>query len=345
MSNLEDLNYSDSYTKGGVAAQDVITEVVNTPTAEGSKPAGPSPDNAPFITNEEYEAQDRKRFNDSNTLVKATDTHALNLLNQINTKKDEIVAKIAEAFANVDDPNTTNYLVGSEWSDHTDALLADTASVAMSDSGWLAAIARNFSTINYAPYFVDVNDPGSGSMVQTTVYLTGVQATVFYDYIAIYKYPVLENEDFTADTYLDGSEGWKLLSTKGQGEIAKVYHDQNYDADIEGEISAAPPGPAGTIKCWQNKNKMNNALSGSGDYVQDRIDDIISLRQELYNYIEAESTGSNPLRASRHYHLRELWFELVSQNAEASLPIQSGELFDILNDPEKREDILAYDGG
>ena len=119
MSNLEDLNYSDSYTKGGVAAQDVITEVVNTPTAEGSKPVGPSPDNAPFITNAEYEAQDRKRFNDSNTLVKATDTHALNLLNQINTKKDEIVAKIAEAFANVDDPNTTNYLVGSEWSDHT----------------------------------------------------------------------------------------------------------------------------------------------------------------------------------------------------------------------------------
>ena len=118
-----------------------------------------------------------------------------------------------------------------------DALLADTASVAMSDSGWLAAIARNFSTINYAPYFVDVLQ--GETMVQTTVYLTGVQATVFYDYIAIYKYPVLESEDFTADTYLDGSEGWKLLSTKGQGEIVKVYHDQNYDADIEGEISTS----------------------------------------------------------------------------------------------------------
>ncbi|OUW79871.1 MAG: hypothetical protein CBD74_09755 [Saprospirales bacterium TMED214] len=342
MSNLEDLNYSDSYTKGGVAAQDVITEVVNTTTAEGTKPIGPSPDNAPFITNAEYEAQDRKRFNDINTLVKATDTHALNLLNQINTKKDEIVAKIAEAFANIDDPNITNYLIGSEWSNHTDALLADTASVALSDSGWLVAIARNFSLINYAPYYIDILD--GDTMETDTVYLTGVEATVFYDYIAIYKYPVLEREDHTADTYRDGSEGWKLLSTKGQGEIAKVYHDQNYDPDIEGEISEAPPGPAGTIKCWQNKNKMNNALSGSGDYVQDRIDDIITLRQELYNYIEAESTGSNPLRASRHYHLRELWFELVSQNAEVSLAIEDGELFDILNDPEKREDILTYDG-
>ena len=52
----------------------------------------------PFITFEQYEAEDRKKLRHANNLVVATDEHALDLLSQINQRKQEIATLMEDLF-------------------------------------------------------------------------------------------------------------------------------------------------------------------------------------------------------------------------------------------------------
>lgn len=338
--------YSDLLTSGGLAAEELIDDLADSPDESEGLPVGPSPDSAPFITNAEYEAERRKYYENADVIVKATDQHVITVLGEINTLKQQIAQLTVEAFNNVDDGEIEEVGQSNEWVESNK--LAETSTDIVSEIGngdpWIPFIIRGYNEISYGGYKVEVN-PGPGVTTETR-YLTGLTGIVNHDYVAIYKYPVLENEDFTSRSYIDGNEGWIFL-TEGQvgvGNPQKYSYDQQDSTTQEIEETITPSGISGTFYCWQNKSKMNNALSGSGDDVAAKLLEIKQKREDLLSYIEGTVTGSNILRDARFKYQRELWIELRSQNAENTGSVDPGEVYGALTDIEKQEDISLYNG-
>ena len=338
--------YSDSLTSGGLAAEELINDLADSPDEDDGKPIGPAPDDAPFITNGEYETERRKYFENADTLVKATDPHIVTVLGEINTLKQQIADLTVEAFDHVDQGGVLN--TTDNWSDEDKRLAyppPNGSDVILTTLGngdpWLPSIYVGITLFDYGHYIINFGTPD-----EETLNYVGAKATVQHDYVAVYKYPVLEDEDFTSQSYIDGSEGWVFLvnGEEGVGNPAKYSYDQQDNTTQEIEETLTPPTVTGNVYVWKNKAQMNNALNGSGDDVAAKLVQIKEKRDALLPYIEAALTGSNKFRDARFKYQRELWIELRSQNAVNTGSVDAGEVYTALTDPEKQEDISLYNG-
>ena len=105
-------------TSGSIAANKIIDDYTEQQSlATIYRPEGPSPEDKPFKTFQQIENENINELETTQTLVEATDKHALTILGEISAIKIQIQQKSAEAYAefglNSDFPNVNARLISN----------------------------------------------------------------------------------------------------------------------------------------------------------------------------------------------------------------------------------------
>lgn len=296
----------------------------------------------PFISYDQYEAQDREKFDHATTLVSATDEHALGLLNQINEQKQEIINTMEDAF------NSINTL--SPYPTADQRLLAPTPNPNYDPSSG-GIRGSGGSGVEEPPYIIPTVLDGLGDKVcyvpgtTTFIYpplcvvteeeqldvdgntlnpgriicipdenccLVGMKAPIYPDIMETYIYPALEDEDIDADFFNSGAKNIELKSnTVGMGKTSFTYGDAGGYTGFKDTVLSYN-SPLGYYYFWEDLEAFDSTVY---DEIVSRISDIEYLRQELTEFISDNKVGTNNLRDIRHKYQLDLWYGLLSRDA------------------------------
>lgn len=331
----------------------------------------PVDQDAPFISFDQYEAQDREKFDHATTIVIATDEHALDLLNQINEQKQEIVNIMGDLFDSINTsspyPAPDQRLISPTLNlDYFDAdgrgPFGDdeplfNAPVINDELGNKVSFISGITTFTYPPTCTVPNSwlssditggqvDGDGNVISPgrsdctpdlDCCLVGVKAPIYPDILEAYIYPVLENGDIDAEFYTIGAKYIELNDNKvGMGETSFTYGDPGgYTGFKDAVISYN--SPLGYYYFWVDLQAFN---SSAYDEIVSRVSDIEYFRQELKEFISDSKVGTNNLRDIRHGHQVDLWYGLLSRNSGG---LNYDKALDTLEDGDVSGIIQNYD--
>ena len=330
----------------------------------------------PFITFEQYEAEDRKKLRHANNLVVATDEHALDLLSQINQRKQEIATLMEDLFdgINVLSPYPAvesrlisptlnpNYLDengnnrGSSLYDNDPLFILPELS---GEIGSRVSYMTGITTFTYPPActvpnswmnYSDIQEeldtdgnvitPGRVNCItDLNCCLIGIKAPIYKDIMVTWKYPALENEDYEAEIWREG-EKFVILkdSNTGVGKTAYTHGDLNGYTTFS-DLMIDDATPIGYFYFWEDLNTHDPSAYTA---VSEKINEIELIREELDEFLSNSNTGSNNLRDIRHRYLLDLRYGLQTRHATNRV-FNTNRATSTLEDSEKNSIIQEYD--
>lgn len=329
----------------------------------------------PFITFEQYEAEDRKKLRHANNLVVATDQHALDLLSQINQRKEEIATLMGDLFDGINSlspyPAVEDRLIsptlnpnyfdndgnnrGPSTPDEPLFIAPDLTGELGSRVSYMSGITTftyppsctvpnswlNYSTIQ-AELDIDGNviTPGRLDCISNVnCCLVGIKAPIYPDIMVSWKYPALENEDYESQIWRDGEKFVMLKNTNvGVGKTAYTHGDVGGFTSFS-NLMIDNTNPIGYFYFWEDLNAHNSSAYST---VSTKISEIELIREELHEFLSDENTGSNNLRDIRHKYLLDLRYGLQTRHA-TSRTFNTNSATATLEDSEKNSIIQAYD--
>ena len=319
----------------------------------------PEDQEAPYISFDQYEAQDREKFKKANNVVKGTDTFALELLGQINTLKQEIADTMEDLFNSI---NTLNPYPTPE-----KRLLSPITNPNYSidpineppyiiptivEGGRKITYLPGITTFIYPP-LCTVTEPEqtdtSGNVLNpgriicipdVNCCLTGMKAPIYPDIMETYIYPVLEDEDIDEEFYTTRTKIIELKDTKiGMGKTSFTYGDANGFTGFKDTVLSYN-SPLGYYYFWEDLQSFDQTVYNE---INSKIDNIELIRQNLVDFISNNDTGSNNLRDIRHDYQINLWYGLLSRNAK-NRGVDYDKALETLEDNDIRQAVQEYDG-
>ena len=319
----------------------------------------PEDQEAPYISFDQYEAQDREKFKKANNVVKGTDTFSLELLGQINTLKQEIADTMEDLFNSI---NTLNPYPTPE-----KRLLSPITNPNYSidpineppyiiptivEGGRKITYLPGITTFIYPP-LCTVTEPEqtdtSGNVLNpgriicipdVNCCLTGMKAPIYPDIMETYIYPVLEDEDIDEEFYTTRTKIIELKDTKiGMGKTSFTYGDANGFTGFKDTVLSYN-SPLGYYYFWEDLQSFDQTVYNE---INSKIDNIELIRQNLVDFISNNDTGSNNLRDIRHDYQINLWYGLLSRNAK-NRGVDYDKALETLEDNDIRQAVQEYDG-
>lgn len=289
-------NPFSSGTSGGAAASYIYDDVTrnkrydNVSIASSSKPIPPAVEGVPFKTAEDYEAEDQLVVDNYTTVVASFDDAAFELLNILNTKKQQIATIIGSVYndvGGVDAPSGTFKTKASAQSSPGDA--AKVLHVA------------GITTFNYAC-------ETSGSPPVTTCEL-GAKTSIYPDILAAWRFPKVENLNADVDYYRDG-EGYAKITTSnlGLGITAYTFGDQaGVTPDRSGIVTTGTS--YGDYYFFTNLSSVNAGAATSIATITNEIEQLRTDITQLYN----NTNGTRKVKTENQINL---WYEKRGQRSD-----------------------------
>lgn len=330
----------------------------------------PEDQEAPYISFDQYEDEDREKFKKANNVVKGTDTFALELLGQINTLKQEIADTMGDLFNNINtltpyptpdqrllapipnpnyDPSDSGVIRGSGGTETPEPPYIIPTIV---DVGTKISYITGITTFIYPPscviseaeqFDVDGNvlNPERDTCISdVNCCLVGMKAPIYPDVMETYIYPVLEDEDIDEDFYTRGAKIIELKDTKiGMGKTSFTYGDADGFTGFKDTVISYN-SPLGYYYLWENLQSFDQTVYNE---ITSKIDNIELIRQNLVDFISNNDTGSNNLRDIRHDYQINLWYGLLSRNAK-NRGVDYDKALETLEDNDIRQAVQEYDG-
>ena len=330
----------------------------------------PADQEAPFISYDQYEAQDREKLGHATTIVTAADEHALDLLNQINEQKQQIANTMEDSFNSINTlspyPSANKRLLppipNPNYDPSSGGIRGSGGSgveeppyiipTGLDGLGDKVSYVPGITTFVYPP-LCTVTEPEqtdmSGNVLNpgriicipdTNCCLTGMKAPIYPDIMEAYIYPVLEDEDMDEEFYTIGAKIIELKSNKvGMGKTSFTYGDAGGYTGFKDTVLSYN-SPIGYYYFWEDLQAFDSTVY---DEIVSRISDIEYLRQELTEFISDNKVGSNNLRDIRHRYHVDLWYGLLSRSEKAK-GFEYEKSIDTLEDGNMSGIIQNYDG-
>ena len=224
--------------------------------------------------------------------MKALDKYVLNVIDEINQKKRDLVSASTEVFnftgvTTYTDPLTNEQIRTAE--PECTPRTTVPSSVTFAPNGYE-------STFKYNPV-----DNGFG----VTTYSTGARIELFEDQLVSWVYPPVEDGSYGAAYHREG-ELYRIInnSNAGAGVTAYFFYNENDDRNSYQSVGFSTSVSLGYYYVFTGTcNDVDNVLSGMAA-------SITSMRNHVDNFLSASySDGSNKFRALKTIEEVNYWFD------------------------------------
>jgi hypothetical protein len=295
-------NPFSSSTTGGRAGSFVYVELDREQNYETASAA--------LSRSAKYEAEDQERVNNYVIVMEALDQSAIDKLNIINGKKEQIVTIINNAY----DASAK----GSGTFETEEQAQADTDAAKI-------LFAAGITTFTYACNF---DDPPECEI--------GAKAPMYPDILVAWHYPKVESLDASAVFYQQGESLTPVGNNLGIGVTAYVFGDAAGVTGFTGLVTTSNAS-LGDYYFFSN---IDSIIAGSATSISNLITEIETLRTEVNEFVVGVSSGTNQVRILKSNAQVDLWFEKKGQEA---LPV--GDYTDGLNNLNTNSEIIqSYNG-
>jgi predicted DNA-binding ribbon-helix-helix protein len=288
-------------TTGGAAGQFVFNDIVEDQEAQSTSIA--------LSRAEKYEAEDQERVDNYVVVLEALDQEALNKVNSINGKKQEILTIITNAYNTSAKGSGTFQDEATAQGDTTAAKVVDAAGI---------------TTFTYAC---------SGSPVVCDI---GAKAPMYADTLAAWYYPNVESLNASVTFYRQGESYTAIGATNlGIGVTAYEFGDADgVTPDVSGIVTTSS-----SLGDYYYFTDIDSIIAGSATSITNLITEIETLRTEVSDFLSGISTGTNKVRKLKSNAQVDLWYEKKGQLSDTTDYVGG------LNTMNTNKDIIQdYDG-
>ena len=290
-------------TTGGAAGEFVYNELDKKQTSQTTSIAK--------SRSAKYEAEAQKRVDNYIVVLEALDQSAIDKINSINGKKQQILTIINNAY--------TASAKGSGTFKTKAQAQADTTAAKI-------LYAAGITTFNYACS----GDPEVCSL--------GAKAPMYPDILAAWHYPKVESLDASSVFYRQGESYVSVGSSLGIGITAYECGDvAGITTDVTGGIVTTANSKLGDYYFFSN---IDSIIAGSATSITNLITEIETLRTEVNDFVVGVTTGTNRIRALKSAAQVDLWFEKKGQQEQPPIDYASG--LNAMNDETNKNIIQNY---
>ena len=262
-------------------------------------------------TDVDWTAQQEIVSNAYRDTMGALDKYALNIIDEINQKKRDLVSVSSTvfnfavkdngniAFTTYTDPQTDEP-IGIATPGCTPRTTTP-SSVVFSPTGY-------GSTFKYNPVSVETEiDDGFGGITtaSSTTYSVGARIELFEDQLVSWVYPPVEDESYGQQFSRQGEE-YRIInnSNSGAGVTAYIFYEENDDRNEYQDVGFSTSVSLGYYYVFTGTcNDVDNVLSGMAA-------SITSMRTHIENYLSASNeNGTNKFRALKTIEEVNYWFD------------------------------------